>query len=83
MAGYLFYAKSDNSIWRMALPSGEGEERLMFSHAVDDSPYAPGRKGIYVIRDASAGRKRNLVFLRLADGQTTTLAEISGSKSRR
>jgi Tol biopolymer transport system component len=72
---YLYYAKGDSSVWRMALSSGE--ERLMFSQAGDDAAYAPGRKGVYFIREASPGRKRNLVFLRLADSRMIILAEIS------
>lgn len=71
----LFYGEPDNTIWRMPLPSGE--EQPVFSEAVNGSTYAPGRKGIYFIRQASPGGKQSLVFLRFADGQMTTLAEIS------
>jgi Tol biopolymer transport system component len=73
----LFYGKPDNTIWRMPLPGGE--EQPVFSQAVSaiGSAYAPGRKGIYFIRQASPGGKQSLAFLRLANGQITTLAEIS------
>jgi hypothetical protein len=74
---YLLYTKPDSGIWRIPLPTGE--ERPVFSEAVSaiGSLYAPGRKGIYFIRQASPGGKQSLIFLRLADGQMTTLAEIS------
>jgi hypothetical protein len=74
---YLFYTKPDGGIWRMPLPSGE--ERSVFSGAVhaSGSAYAPGRKGIYFIREASPGGKQSLAFLHLANGQVNTLAEIS------
>ena len=73
----LFYTKPDSGLWRLPLPAGE--EQPVSSEAVSaiGSAYAPGRKGIYFIREASPGRPQTLVFLRLADGQMTTLAEIS------
>jgi hypothetical protein len=73
----LFYGKPDNTIWRMPLP--DGEEQPVLSQAVSavGSAYAPGRKGIYFIRQASPGGQQSLAFLHLADGQITTLAEIS------
>ena len=72
---YLFYTKTDNSIWRMPLPSGG--EQPVFSEAVNGSTYAPGRKGIYFIRQVSPGGKQSLAFLSFANGQIATLAEIS------
>jgi hypothetical protein len=61
------------------MPAHGGEEQPVFSEAVSaiGSAYAPGRKGIYFIREASPGHKQSLVFLRFADGQKTILAEIS------
>jgi hypothetical protein len=38
--------------------------------------YAPGRKGIYFIRQPSDGRRRGLAFFSFASHRTTTLAEI-------
>ena len=73
----LFYTKPAGGLWRMPLP--DGEEEPVSPEGVNGigTAYAPGRKGIYFIRYATSGRKHSLVFLRFADGQTTTLAEIS------
>jgi hypothetical protein len=40
------------------------------------SAYAPGREGIYFIRQVGDGRRRALVFFSFASRQTTTIAEI-------
>ncbi|MBV9306762.1 MAG: PD40 domain-containing protein [Acidobacteriaceae bacterium] len=74
---YLYCVKPGNSIWRMPLPGGE--EQPVSSEVVSamGSAYAPGRKGIYFIRQAGPSGQQSLVFVRLPNGQKTTLAEIS------
>lgn len=74
---YLFYTKPDSGVWRMPLPAGE--EQPVFSEAVSaiGSAYAPGRKGIYFVRQGTPASKQSLMFFRFKDGQTTTLTEIS------
>ena len=73
----LFYGKPDNTIWGMSLPGGEARPVFYAGSRASGSAYAPGRKGIYFIREASPGGKQSLAFLHLANGQITTLAEIS------
>jgi hypothetical protein len=60
------------------MPLPDGEEQLVFSQTVGaiGSAYAPGRKGIYFIRQASPGGKQSLMFLRFVDDQMITLAQI-------
>jgi hypothetical protein len=74
---YLFYLKPDGSIWRTPLPRGEEQPVFLQAERVVGSAYAPGRNGIYFMRRASPGSKQTLAFLRFADGQITTLADIS------
>jgi eukaryotic-like serine/threonine-protein kinase len=72
----LFFTKTDSRLWRIQLSGGQ-EQQVMpdpvdgYGHA-----YAPGRKGIYFIRQPSHGRGRGLAFFSFARHQTTSLAEI-------
>jgi serine/threonine protein kinase len=71
---FLFYTKPIPGLWRM--PLSGGEEQQVFSDAVAESAYAPGRTGVYFIRQESTGGKQSLVFFRFSDQQMITLAEI-------
>ena len=72
----LFFTKNDLSVWR--LPLSGGEEQQVFPDPVDGNgfAYAPGRKGIYFIRQVSDARGRTLSFFSFASRQTTTITEI-------
>jgi eukaryotic-like serine/threonine-protein kinase len=76
-AEFLFYTKTDSRLWR--IPVSGGQEQQVMADPVDGyaSAYAPGRKGIYFIRQASDGRGRALAFFSFASRQTTILADIS------
>jgi Tol biopolymer transport system component len=74
---FLFYTKpAGPGLWR--IPLFGGEEQQVFSGAVAESTsaYAPGRSGIYFVRQESTEGKQSLVFFRFSDQQMTTLAEI-------
>jgi Tol biopolymer transport system component len=72
----LFFTKTDSRLWR--IPLSGGEETQVMPDPVDGggSAYAPGREGIYFIRQVGDGRRRALVFFSFASRQTTTIAEI-------
>jgi eukaryotic-like serine/threonine-protein kinase len=74
---FLFYTKPTSpGLWRM--PLSGGEEQQVFSGELTKigSAYAPGRSGVYFIRQESTGGKQSLAFFRFSDQQMTTLAEI-------
>jgi Tol biopolymer transport system component len=73
----LFYTKTDSRLWK--IPLAGGQEQQVMADPVDGygHAYAPGRKGIYFIRQVSDGRGRALAFFSFASRQTTTLADIS------
>jgi eukaryotic-like serine/threonine-protein kinase len=73
----LFYTKTDSRLWQIP-PSG-GQERQVMPDPVDGygHAYAPGRKGIYFIRQPSDGSGRTLSFFSFANRQTTILADIA------
>jgi hypothetical protein len=72
----LFYTKTDSRLWR--IPLSGGQEQQVMPDPVDGygHAYAPGRKGIYFIRQPSDRRGRTLSFFSFANRQTRTLAEI-------
>jgi eukaryotic-like serine/threonine-protein kinase len=73
----LFYTKTDSRLWRIPLSGGEETEAMPDPVDGGGSAYAPGRKGIYFIRQPTDGRGRALAFFSFATRQTTTLADIS------
>jgi len=75
---FLFYTKtSGTGLWRM--PLSGGEEQLFLPDPVGGSglDYAVARSGIYFIREAGSKAKQRLIFFRFADGQMTTIAEMT------
>jgi Tol biopolymer transport system component len=72
----LFYTKSDSRLWR--IPLSGGEEQQVMPDLVDGNgaAYAPGRKGIYFIRQPTDARGRTLSFFSFASHQTTPISEI-------
>jgi Tol biopolymer transport system component len=72
----LFYTKTDSRLWE--IPLSGGQEQQVMADPVDGygHAYAPGRKGIYFIRQPRDGRGRTLSFFSFANRQITTLAEI-------
>lgn len=72
---WLFYTKSDNTLWQ--LPLSGGDEQQVSPETVSGGwAYTPARTGVYFVREATAGEKERLIFLHLPDKQETTLAEI-------
>ena len=75
-AAWLFYTKPNHAgIWRM--PVQGGSEQLVVSALVGGSGtcYAPGRKGIYFVRQAT--RRLDLAFFDFRTAQVTSLAKIA------
>jgi hypothetical protein len=73
---FLFYTKPTSpGLWRIPLSGGEEQHAFSIPLAATGA-YAPGRSGVYFIRQESTGDKQSLVFFRFSDQQITTLAEI-------
>src|SRR2546421_8218027 len=72
----LFYTKNDSRLWR--IPLSGGQEQQVMPDPVDGGgfAYAPGRRGIYFIRQPSGSHARTLSFFSFANRQITSIAEI-------
>jgi Tol biopolymer transport system component len=73
----LFYSKASSpGLWRMTLSDGKEQQLLSVEIAGLKSAYAPGRTGIYFIRQGTLGQKDVLQFLPFGGGPTRRLADI-------
>jgi Tol biopolymer transport system component/DNA-binding winged helix-turn-helix (wHTH) protein len=73
---YLYYIKLPQySLWRLPLGGGE-ESQVLPAVAAFGSAFAPGREGIYFIRNAVLGTGQEIAFFRFATRQITSVVNI-------
>jgi dipeptidyl aminopeptidase/acylaminoacyl peptidase len=73
---YLYYIKLPQySLWRLPLGGGE-ESQVLPSVAAFGSAFAPGKEGIYFIRNSVNGVGQEIAFFRFLTGQITSVVNI-------